>query len=178
MKKLFLLILVSISLASSAIIDDSLKAPLEVENNKVKTSLKDIKNIHGKGGIEKAKIAYTITNNAIDSILLKYTTKVQTKRKNNAVWIYKTVSANTYSTNLEELKGGEKYVFKLGYSKTGKLNDAKKNKDNFIWTKKGKFKTERSWGIFKLLVLIGSLGLFIFGMKMMSDGLQKAAGSF
>ena len=78
---------------------------------------------------------------------------------------------------MEELNGGDKYVFKIGYSKTGKLNDAKQNKDEFIWTKKGKFKTERSWGIFKLLVLIGSLGLFIFGMKMMSDGLQKAAGN-
>ena len=177
MKNLFLLILISISLASTAVIDNSLKAPLEIENNKAKVSVKDVKNIHGKGGIENAKISYTITNNAIDSIIIKYTTKVQTKRKNNAVWLYKTVPANTYSTNLEELNGGDKYVFKIGYSKTGKLNDANQNKEEFIWTKKGKFKTERSWGIFKLLVLIGSLGLFIFGMKMMSDGLQKAAGN-
>ncbi len=176
MKNLFLLILVSISLSSTAIISNSSKVPLEVENE-MKVSVKDIKNIHGKGGIENAKIYYTITNSAIDSILIKYTTKVQTKRKNNAVWFYKTVPANTYSTNLEELNGGDKYVYKIGYAKTGKLNDAKKNNNDFIWTKKRKFKTERSWGVFKLLVLIGSLGLFIFGMKMMSDGLQKAAGN-
>ncbi len=33
------------------------------------------------------------------------------------------------------------------------------------------------FGIFELLNLIGALGFFIFGMKVMSDGIQKVAGS-
>ena len=33
------------------------------------------------------------------------------------------------------------------------------------------------FGIFELLQLIGALGFFIFGMKIMSDGIQKVAGS-
>ena len=33
------------------------------------------------------------------------------------------------------------------------------------------------FGIFDLLKLIGALGFFIFGMKIMSDGIQKVAGS-
>ena len=33
------------------------------------------------------------------------------------------------------------------------------------------------FGIFELLKLIGALGFFIFGMKVMSDGIQKVAGS-
>ena len=33
------------------------------------------------------------------------------------------------------------------------------------------------FGIFELLQLIGALGFFIFGMKVMSDGIQKVAGS-
>jgi phosphate:Na+ symporter len=37
--------------------------------------------------------------------------------------------------------------------------------------------TPRAWGIIKFLILMGSLGLFIYGMKVMSDGLQQAAGS-
>ncbi|MFY0643546.1 MAG: Na/Pi cotransporter family protein [Bacteroidia bacterium] len=45
-----------------------------------------------------------------------------------------------------------------------------------LWSSKGKFKTDRKWGIYKLLVLLGSLGLFIFGMKVMSEGLQQSAG--
>jgi len=32
------------------------------------------------------------------------------------------------------------------------------------------------WGITDFLQLLGALGLFIYGMKLMSDGLQKAAG--
>ena len=34
-----------------------------------------------------------------------------------------------------------------------------------------------NFGIFELLKLIGALGFFIYGMKVMSDGLQKAGGS-
>ena len=44
------------------------------------------------------------------------------------------------------------------------------------WSKKVKVKTLRGWGIIKFLILLGSLGLFIFGMKIMSDGLQRTAG--
>jgi len=36
---------------------------------------------------------------------------------------------------------------------------------------------QSSFGIFEILRLIGSLGLFIYGMKMMSEGIQKAAGN-
>jgi phosphate:Na+ symporter len=36
---------------------------------------------------------------------------------------------------------------------------------------------EGSFGIFETLRLIGSLGLFIYGMKMMSEGIQKVAGT-
>jgi phosphate:Na+ symporter len=33
------------------------------------------------------------------------------------------------------------------------------------------------YGIFDLLTLVGALVLFLFGMKMMSEALQKVAGS-
>ncbi|GAB4375232.1 MAG: Na/Pi cotransporter family protein [Salibacteraceae bacterium] len=34
-----------------------------------------------------------------------------------------------------------------------------------------------NFGVYEVLRLIGSLGLFIYGMKLMSEGIQKAAGS-
>lgn len=37
--------------------------------------------------------------------------------------------------------------------------------------------SDTGWGLFEFLVLIGSLGVFMFGMKLMSEGLQKATGS-
>ncbi|MBL4863162.1 MAG: Na/Pi cotransporter family protein [Crocinitomicaceae bacterium] len=46
-----------------------------------------------------------------------------------------------------------------------------------IWSAEAKTKTKRGWGISKLLILIGSLGFFIYGMKLMSEGLQQAAGN-
>ena len=33
-----------------------------------------------------------------------------------------------------------------------------------------------NYGLLDLFTLIGSVGLFLFGMKLMSEGLQKAAG--
>ena len=36
---------------------------------------------------------------------------------------------------------------------------------------------EETFGVFETLRLIGSLGLFIYGMKIMSDGIQKVAGN-
>lgn len=77
------------------------------------------------------------------------------------------ISINKVKEKKEELIGGESYVYKIGLVYG----------ENIAWSKEGKFSPERSWGIFKLLVLIGSLGLFIFGMKIMSEGLQKAAGA-
>jgi len=48
---------------------------------------------------------------------------------------------------------------------------------NVTWSEKVKVKTERGWGLARFLILLGALGLFIFGMKTMSDGLQRASGA-
>ena len=32
------------------------------------------------------------------------------------------------------------------------------------------------FGLLEILTLIGAVGLFLYGMKLMSEGLQKAAG--
>ena len=34
-----------------------------------------------------------------------------------------------------------------------------------------------NFGIFEILKLLGALGFFIYGMKVMSDGIQKLAGA-
>ena len=34
-----------------------------------------------------------------------------------------------------------------------------------------------NFGLLEILTLIGSVGMFLYGMKLMSEGLQKAAGS-
>jgi phosphate:Na+ symporter len=121
-------------------------------------------------GLDYDVINYLIENNYSISIL--YNTELRAKRAKdgyaNAAW-YKTKNIDLKATNyaLEDLIGGEKYVYKIGLKKGNEE----------IWSEKGKIETESPWGIFKFLVLIGALGMFIYGMKIMSEGLQQAAGS-
>lgn len=68
---------------------------------------------------------------------------------------------------LTGLKGGEAYAFRLGL----------KQGDQTTWSDQYSIKTNKKWGLFDFLVLLGSLAMFLYGMKTMSDGLQKAAGS-
>ncbi len=103
---------------------------------------------------------------------LKYNTKIGAKQNSSdptkSQWIkIEEVAISTVNYKKDDLIGGTDYVYKVG------LNLGERT----IWSEKGSFKTERSWGLFKLLMLIGALGMFIFGMKIMSEGLQKAAGS-
>ncbi len=110
------------------------------------------------------KAGYTIT--------IKYNTKIGAKRDKagykNSEWtkIHDIPLASTHF-KLKNLAGGEKYVYKVGIEK-GEVQ---------VFSEKKKFETLRAWGLFKILVLIGALGMFIYGMKVMSEGLQQAAGS-
>jgi phosphate:Na+ symporter len=98
------------------------------------------------------------------------------------VWSYSPVLGNkTVKYEATGMSGGTDYIWKIGAMKDGSdLNKILKNgipkSENLIWSDKGKYKTERSWGVYKFLVLLGSLGIFIFGMKLMSEGLQQSAG--
>ncbi|PZE18961.1 Na/Pi cotransporter family protein [Putridiphycobacter roseus] len=139
------------------------------------------KSNQSKGKEEGASITWGIENDLLQKILtiypqtkyvLKYNTKIGKKQnKSNpekSPWITEDdISINKVSYKIKELSGGESYVYKIGVD-TG---------EKIIWAKEGKFTAERTWGIFKLLILIGALGMFIFGMKIMSEGLQQAAGS-
>ncbi|MFK8046449.1 MAG: Na/Pi symporter [Crocinitomicaceae bacterium] len=135
-------------------------------------------NVSAKGGPASAQVSWSLDYHAIDylraegySILIKYNTAINEKRHkagfDNADWVVvPNIALDDTKYKLTELKGGEKYVFKVGLQKG----------EEVILSEKKKFKTKREWGLFKLLVLIGSLGLFIYGMKVMSEGLQQAAG--
>ena len=139
------------------------------------------KNCYAKGITEGAKISWGIEYNTLGYILdhyptasfkVKWNTKIgaeqNKKDSTRSKWgVQKDISINKINHTVEDLQGDQKYVYKVGLDLG----------DQVVWSDKGKFKTERSWGLFKLLILIGSLGLFIFGMKIMSEGLQKAAGS-
>jgi len=136
-------------------------------------------NVAVKGKEGAAKVTWTIDYDVVPyleknnyTITIKFISKIgekQVKAKMEGVeWSHvDNIDVRETSFDLKDLVGGEKYVLKIG------LTDGIET----IWSSKAKFKTEREWGIFKLLVLIGALGMFIYGMKIMSEGLQQAAGS-
>lgn len=134
-------------------------------------------------GVLKWNLNYDAYNALKDKeLIIKYNTKIGEKRNKkgfaNSDWKYtETFPAKLTSYEILKLNDNESYVFKIGVAKTGDTKSEYKNKDNMVWSDKVKGETERSWGIIKFLIIIGSLGLFIYGMKVMSEGLQQTAGA-
>ena len=115
------------------------------------------------------------------NLIIKYNTKIGSKRNKKGFegseWKY-TEPFNVSKTNfdIKDIQGGEKYEAYLGVITNSNISKLDPKDYDVIWSKKVKVKTLRGWGIMKFLILLGSLGLFIFGMKIMSDGLQRTAG--
>lgn len=74
------------------------------------------------------------------------------------------VNLNAY--HIGGLESDEAYVCQIGLKQQGET----------VWSQPVRFRTEGGWGILNVLILVGSLGLFLYGMKVMSEGVQKAAG--
>ena len=181
MKKFITLFsLMVLGLTTAFATQDSIPETIEVAKIISYELTEDVfKNLAVKEGEESAKVSWTLDYDAIEylkennfSIVLKYITKIGEKQAKAEVkgveWEHvDNIDILETSYALKALSGGEKYVLKLG------LTDG----ETSVWSNKAKFKTKRGWGVFKLLVLIGALGMFIYGMKIMSEGLQQAAGS-
>lgn len=124
-----------------------------------------------------AKINWTINYdhvNLIDSVVIRYKEKLLSSDP----WKYIVVDAKKVNHTIEELSGGTEYDFQIGISSTGTLSNHNyaENKD-IVWSEKKNFKPKSSFGWYSVLILIGALGFFIYGMKIMSDGIQKIAGN-
>lgn len=68
---------------------------------------------------------------------------------------------------IKGLVGGKEYEYQVGVVSA----------EDEYWSEVYLAVPGKPWGLFNFLVLIGSLGLFIYGMKIMSEGVQIAAGS-
>ena len=162
----------------------------QTDSNLVKTiTSADFVNIHVEPGEESATLFWSLSCEALDvlrenngQLIITYNTKIGKKRNKEGInggdWMYTTaIPIDSNNFKLTGLEGPESYYFKIGTTIDGDVNKLKNNKDKMIWSKEASCKTERGWGIAKLLMLIGALGFFIYGMKIMSEGLQQAAGN-
>ena len=143
-------------------------------------------NLTAKSIEEGFKLSWGINYDDYDAfkgknLIIKYNTKIGSKRNKKGFegseWKYsETFSALKTNFEIIDLYGNEKYEAYLGLIVNSEIKNLDPKNYEIVWSKKVKVKTLRGWGIMKLLILLGSLGLFIFGMKIMSDGLQRTAG--
>jgi len=181
-------LLVAIQLMLVAVVFAQNDTTLYVESSAIELTSDMFQNVSVKPGEESAKItwglsheAYSQLKNQGKQLVITYNTKIGKKRAKKGYkggeWMFtEPISIDETSYKLENLIGHESYYFKIGIAKEGTVKDAMTDKSKMIWSSEAKTKTERGWGVSKLLILIGALAFFIYGMKLMSEGLQQAAG--
>ena len=116
-------------------------------------------------------------------LVIRYIPDNLTKMDLNPDWKYtKVFSSDSTHFELENLGISEKYAFAIGVIEDSTITKINKSNQNLAdWSSKKTFTTSRGWTlgtglIMRILMLLGALGLFIYGMKTMSEGIQKAAG--
>lgn len=129
-----------------------------------------------------AMIYYEIDNQLLSKemfIVLRYVNQEDFINKRNVKWNYISQSISGDNVILvDDLESNEKYFYSLGLS----VGDGEQD---FLtienWSGLHSFESDARWSIengvyLHLLSLLGALGLFIYGMKTLSDGMQKGTG--
>lgn len=183
--RLFISLLFSTLIAAQAVgntdslSSDSIVVSTGNESGSYEISASDFQIITGKGKNNDAKLQWSVSHEAYNfmqarggySFQVRYVSSGEHKGiemgLKSADWHYvKDIPITENSCNLEDLADADKYYFCVGIF----------NGTDTVWSDEKKFETERSWGLIRVLILIGALGFFIYGMKIMSEGIQKAAG--
>jgi phosphate:Na+ symporter len=145
----------------------------------------DIENINAKGDVGTAKITWNIRYDQVPEsgkLIIRYLESNLTKLNADPDWKYtEPIDPKQTSYELSGLTVNEKYKFAIGYIDTTESLLSAPRTLPIDWTKAKSFSTERGWSlgtglIMRILMLLGSLALFIYGMKIMSEGIQRAAG--
>lgn len=138
-----------------------------------------IENINASAEGTEATISWNIKYDKLPlngKLYIRYLKDNLTKLNASPNWeLTPAIDANKTSFVIKNLPVQEKMAYSIGIQFNGD------SKGQIIWSKKKSFQTERGWTantglIMRILMLLGSLALFIYGMKIMSEGIQKAAG--
>lgn len=150
-----------------------------------KKSEEFIQNIHSSGGVGEAKISWNVNYDSLSTnrkIVVRYLKSNLTKLDLNPDWDYsKVMDIKETSCTIKNLTVNEKYNYSIGVIYEDQIDLKKLNEANIKWSDTKSVGTERGWTlgkglIMQILMLLGALALFIYGMKIMSEGIQKAAG--
>ncbi len=170
----FLFVLLIALFANNAWSAEKVKSPIE--------------NIGVHEGVGEVEITWNIVYDSLPldkKLVIRYLPSNLTKLDLDPDWKYTAfINPDETSYKIDKLNINEKYAFSIGVveeTSVKKLNSGNDHKAAVVWSKEKSFKTERGWSvgnglIMRILMLLGSLGVFIYGMKVMSEGIQKAAG--
>lgn len=137
-----------------------------------------IENIHLQASEESVTISWNLLYPALEQlqandarIALRYNLKLDQERydKGYSSSGWETIENIPISVTryiIPGLKESKEYVFQIGMQEAGETR----------WSESYSIKVKDKWGLFELFVLLGSIALFLYGMKTMSDGLQQATG--
>lgn len=143
-----------------------------------------IENIHSEVDVNDVTVKWNLSYDEIPTdkkIIIRYLPANLTKLTVSPDWKYtKVLTGNTTSFVLKDLVVNEKYAYSIGLLPSD-FKGKEYNDKSIEWSKSGSFTTERGWSIgsgliMRILMLLGALAFFIYGMKVMSEGIQKAAG--
>ncbi|MFN2424368.1 MAG: Na/Pi cotransporter family protein [Cryomorphaceae bacterium] len=74
---------------------------------------------------------------------------------------------------LQDLAGASNYIYQVGHMRI----DSDASPPRYTWSPRKGFETKLPWGPTRFLLMIGALCMFIYGMKVMSEGVQASAGN-
>ncbi len=145
-----------------------------------------IENINSSVDVNNVTVQWNVKYDKLPlrkKLVIRYLPENLTKMDLSPDWNYTPLfSSDSTHYELKNLKAAEKYAYSLGVVEDSTITKIdKKSAQNVNWHKTKTVETKRGWTmstglIMRILMLLGALALFIYGMKIMSEGIQKAAG--
>ncbi len=144
-----------------------------------------IENVSLSGGEGEAEVSWNISYDSLPTkrkLIIRYLESNLTKLDANPDWKYTEIlDPSVTSYTIKNLSVKESYSISVGVflSENASMKDVRSGA--VVWSKGKSVETDRAWsfgsGLFmRILMLLGALALFIYGMIVMSEGIQKAAG--
>lgn len=104
-----------------------------------------------------------------DKLVIRY----KKDSKKDTAWTQSVAFSDRYGHfGIRDFKGGNAYIWQLGVPVV-----TADGQQEIIWSSTQEFESRGIYNFWDFLILLGALGLFIYGMKIMSEGLQKLAGN-
>lgn len=143
-------------------------------NTTPSNSILEVTTVNTKDGVQ---VNFKSDNESLTHAYIKYINFSELQNNDEINWVYSdSIPLKNNSFYFDDFKIDQEYLFAVSA-----LNINEEPNTQLSWSAPIRYKHDFSWSLqagiyFQILALLGALGLFIFGMKRMSEGIQKVAG--